>query len=242
MALTLLLLLRMELIVRLLIVIVIAASYGTAHGAVICDRPILRQAIADARTSAHVQELATMPVEKWRKASTPRLTKIFERLQKKTFGRHVLQLVDFPLWPGLTTVHNMIEFSPITDRSLQANLADPDLGAAFEIAHEFGHIIQDVSFLQRPDHLSPHGLKKADPDQEWLDYNTLHGETDCLAAEILYEAGYRIDYEQIMKTLDLITQQCRSERPQEFCDQAAEIRGQSLGLYLRLLLTLKPQT
>lgn len=212
---------------RLTFLLSISIFQLTAYASVVCDRQKVQQDILFARSSPFIQEYAKLPQIKPQHPVSSRLDRIFRDLEMKTFGIRFMRIEDFPLWPGLTIFKNRIQFSSLTDKQLLAKLKNPDIGAAFEIAHEMGHLVQNISRVRD-------GLRKIETMETPETYNPLHAEIDCIGVEILHQAGYPLT-QDILDTLSLITEECKAEQTLEFCEHADKLRKDAVREYMRVI-------
>jgi hypothetical protein len=214
----------------LLIFLLSQASFG--HG--LCDREVIRKALQQAKDSEEAKAYAKSDREKVSRPVRKNLNQVFKKIEKAVFGRSVLQIQeDLPMIPPMATINDQgtITISPQTLDSLNKNLSRPPDGAAFIIAHEIGHFVQHVSFNHSQKKLSPNGLENANPKDEQA-FNQLHAETDCIAVEILYQSGYAIT-DDIFKTLQIIKDECKTQRSGDFCRSADEVRKATVQEYIQ---------
>lgn len=213
----------------------LVAPLAQAQAAFVCDRQKVQQAIAVAKSSPQIEAYAKTPQRKARVPVSAKVNKIFRNLEDATFGRKFLTIEDFPMWPGATIQDNHIQLSSMTVKTLTTNLKNPEVGIAFEIAHEMGHLVQKIAG-------SPHGFDDVAPGdftgkttpEAANKFNTLHAETDCIATEIIYQAGYKLN-EDVINTLTQIKQECLNEQTTEFCESADQIRKAAVQAYIMVI-------
>lgn len=209
-------------ILRIVLHLLVSTSVYAAPE-LVCHRPKILQTLHAVKNSKQIDEVSRRPYLAGDFPASSRLVRIFKDLESKTFGRRILHIEAFPAWPGLTLNGNVIQFSTITDQTLQRSLNNPDLGAAFGIAHEMGHLIQNIQ--------SPHGLSPVSSLKKPAESFIYHSETDCIAVEIMAMAGYPITAE-IPQTLSLIKEECKLEQNESFCNEADRIRQSTVRRYL----------
>lgn len=199
----------------------------------VCDRSKVLQGIELARTSPEFIQY-TKTVKKPLRPTAPHLQKILTTIEQKVFGAHFVQMDDVSYWPGATMSGNLLGFSSITDKDMREGLKNPVVGEAFTIAHEIGHFVQAVSFAHN-NGLSPNGLPNATPRGDTRAFNTMHSETDCIAIELMHQAGYPLT-EDISETLSQIRKECNQESGEAFCTEADQIRQSTVAAYIQSIL------
>jgi hypothetical protein len=218
----------MKLAALLFLTISMSLNLAKAEAPFVCDRQKVQQLLLLAKAPAAAPVYAKIEKHPASRPVSPRLNRIFRKVETAAFGRHFMAIENFTMLYGATLQGNRIQFSSMTDELLKSRLQDPDLGAAFEMAHEMGHLIQKYIG-------SPVGLPTVSPDNE-LEYHKHHVETDCIAAEIIYQAGYPLN-EEISKTLTTIKVECITQQVPEFCERGDHTRQAAMSQYISSILS-----
>lgn len=224
------------------LMILLFSSFSSAHDK--CDRDLISKAIQETKNSPEVKILLKTPREKTNRPARKTLLKVFHKVEKAVFGRQVLRIQEeLPIVPPMASMNSAsgtVTIHPQTLDSLNSKLARPPDGAAFIIAHEIAHFVQDVSFHHSEKKLSPNGFKNVNPTGNDDEFNQLHAETDCIAVEILHQAGYPIT-DDIFKTLQIIKEECKTQRDEKFCAAADEVRRSTVQSYIQRYYSSHPK-
>lgn len=194
----------------------------------VCDRAIIRQAIQVSKAKV---KNTHFPLRS-RQEMSPDLKlglSALKLIENKIFRKSIFNL-GHDFIPGASISGTTISIFPETLNALKTRLEDPFQGNLFLIAHEIAHMVQNDWQAMTQSPLSPHGLKNiANSDES---FNIMHSETDCIGVELMKEAGYK-SHSEVMKSLELIYEDCLFVREKSFCDQAHRIRTKTVESFLK---------
>jgi len=222
-----------KLITLISVLFVTVAAQAEETPFLVCQRPIVQQAIALAQQTVQSTSYKVKPRAKQYTSDLRDDISAIELLEKTVFKKKVFDLqYDVVIGASISFDKGStpsIRIYQDTIKDLNA-LEKPKLAHLFTMTHEMGHMVQGVWQDHDSKKLTPHGMISLDGDQDH--YNLWHSETDCIGVELMYQAGLR-DFSAVAPALDSIRKECYELRDKPFCDRAYEIRSRSVLEYLK---------
>lgn len=185
----------------------------------VCDRALVKHAIEVSKSQVSKTQYQIRP----RKNIKPDLRfswAALNALERNVFGKRLFNL-GHDMVPGASISDTSISIYPDTLKVLATELKDPFQGNFFMMAHEVGHMVQK--------YLSPHRLHAESMAGDA--FNVMHAETDCIGVELMREAGQK-DFSEVIRSLEVVHEDCLFFREKAFCDRAHAIRAKTIENYL----------
>ncbi|HEX7676392.1 MAG TPA: hypothetical protein VF412_19610 [Bdellovibrio sp.] len=216
------------------VILVTVAAHANESPYLVCQRPIVQQAIALAQQTVQNTQYKIKPRAKQYTSDLRDDIAGIELVEKNVFKKRVFDL-QYDVVTGASISFEDKGYTPSiriyqdTIKDLNA-LENSKLAHLFTMTHEMGHMVQGIWQAQDPKKLTPHGMISLDGNEDH--YNLWHSETDCIGVELMYQAGVR-DFSAVVPALDSIRKECYELRDKPFCDRAFEIRSRSVLEYLK---------
>ncbi|QDK36831.1 hypothetical protein [Bdellovibrio sp. NC01] len=224
----------MEKIIAFISILFVAVTASAEEPSVlVCQRPIVQQAIALAQKTVQSTPYKIKSRAKQETSDLRIDLAAIKLLEKTVFKKQMFDLgYDFVVGASISFEKGytpLIRIYPDTIAELN-KLDNAEYAHLFTMAHEMGHMVQGIWQAQDPNKLTPHKMVSLDGNVD--NYNRWHSETDCFGVELMYQAGVR-DFSAVIPALDSIRKDCYSLREKEFCDSAFAMRAHAVQLYLQ---------